>query len=297
MRLLITGVSGFVGRALAATLQTRGHAVGGTYVELSGPELAIDLFRADLLDIEALSAAVQAFRPDRVVHLAGLSHVGRSFEAADEYHRVNATGTENLVRVAAGVPIVLASSSEVYGCVPEDEQPISELREPAPRSPYAESKLAAEKLVLATGGLIVRCFNVFGPGQAPMFALPSFARQLAEIHRGEAEPVLRVGNLAVWRDFTYRDDAADAYAVLIERAELGTIYNLGSGRARRLGDLLDRLIEISGLQVRVETHPEKFRPVDAALQVADVGRLHGLGWRPTRDLDQALTAIWQDAIS
>lgn len=272
----------------------RGHTVGGTYVEPRQPELETDLYRADLLDLEALSQAVRDFRPDRVVHLAGLSHVGASFDSADAYHRINVTGTENVVRAADGVPIVLASSSEVYGSVPEDEQPISERREPSPQSPYATSKVAAEQLILAAGGLVVRCFNVIGPGQAEIFALPSFARQLAEIRRGSAEPVLRVGNLDVWRDFTHREDAAEGYCVLFERAELGTVYNLGSGRAHRLGDLLERLIEISGLDVSVEVDPEKFRPVDAVLQVADIGRIRALGWQPRRDMHEALTSVWQD---
>lgn len=293
MRFLITGVSGFVGRALASTLDARGHSVAGTYVEGHEPDLGLELHPADLLDPEALTDAVRAFRPDRIVHLAGLSHVGRSFGREEAYRRVNVTGTENLVHAAGEVPIVLASSSEVYGAVPEAEQPIGEEREPSPESPYGESKVAAERLVLASGGVIVRCFNIVGPGQDESFALPSFARQLAEIRRGARDPVLRVGNLDVWRDFIHREDAAEAYAVILEQAGAGSIYNLGTGLALRIGDLLERLIEISGLEVTVEVDPEKVRPADAVLRVADIGRLRALGWEPRLEIDEALTALWR----
>ncbi len=296
MRCLITGVSGFVGRALAAGLVARGHAVGGTYVEQKPPELGIELYRADLLDRVAIGEAVRRFHPDRVAHLAGLSHVGESFGQPDAYRRVNVTGTENLMRAAAGLPVVLASSSEVYGSVPENEQPIGEGRLPSPQSPYGESKVAAERLVLGAGGVAVRCFNIIGPGQDPSFALPSFARQLAAIQDGSAEPVLKVGNLDVRRDFVHLDDAVDGYAVILERGEPGGVYNLGTGRAHRLAELLERLIAISGLKLTVEVDPAKFRPADAELRVADIARLEALGWEPKRDLDDALRAIWAGSI-
>lgn len=297
MRFLVTGVTGFVGRELIATLGARGHSVGGTYLEGSCPDLGIELFRADLLDPAALAEAVASFRPDRVVHLAGLSHVGESFDRADDYHRINVSGTENLVRAADEIPVVLASSSDVYGSVPEDEQPICEEREPAPQSPYGESKVAAERVVRDAGGLIVRCFNLIGPGQAPSFALPSFARQLSAIKRQAAAPILRVGNLEVWRDFTHLKDAAEGYAVILERAEPGAVLNLGSGRAHRIGDLLDRLIEIAGVRISVEVDPGRIRPAEAVLRVADVARIRALGWKPRRDVDDALAAMWRAVAS
>ncbi len=295
MRVLITGISGFVGRALAASLTDRGQTVGGTYVERHTPGLDLDLYRADLLDTSALGEAVRRFAPDRIVHLAGLSHVGKSFGLEEAYSRVNVRGTENLLAAAGDIPVILASSSEVYGLVPEAEQPISEDRAPSPESPYAESKLAAERLVAAAGGVIVRCFNIIGPGQSESFALPSFARQLADIAQGAQEPVLRVGNLDVWRDFTHVDDAAEGYAVILDRAASGGVFNLGSGRAHRLKDLLDRLIAISGVTVDVEVDPERFRPADAAKRFADVRRIHALGWQPRRGVAEALESIWSAA--
>lgn len=297
MRILVTGVTGFVGRALALTLAARGDQVGGTYIEGRKPRLGIDLYPADLLDSAAMAVAVDSFSPDRIVHLAGLSHVGKSFNFADRYQVINVGGTENLIRAAGGTPIVLASSAEVYGAVAESEQPIAETREPAPQNPYGESKVAAERLVRDAGGVIVRCFNIIGPGQNESFALPSFARQLAQIRSEASEPILRVGNLGVRRDFLHVEDAAEGYVLLLERAERGSVYNLGSGRAHRIGDLLERLIAISGLGVTVEVDPDKFRPADTPLFVADVGRIRALGWAPRYDVDAALEEIWRAAVN
>jgi GDP-4-dehydro-6-deoxy-D-mannose reductase len=295
MRVLITGISGFVGSRLADCLSSRGHAVGGTFIEDEAPAVEAELYRADLGDLAALAEACGQFAPDRILHLAGLSHVGASFDRAELYRRVNLTGTENLVGAAGGTPVVLASSSEVYGVVPPEEQPIPESREPEPRSPYAESKAASERVVLEAGGLVVRCFNIVGPGQAPDFAFPAFARQLAEVERAERMPTLQVGNLQVWRDFVHLEDAIEGYALVLERGEPGEVYNLGTGVAHSVGELLHRLIAIAGLEVSIEVDPDKFRPVDAETLAADNRRIRGLGWKPGRELDDALRGLWERA--
>ncbi|HXT22487.1 MAG TPA: NAD-dependent epimerase/dehydratase family protein, partial [Thermoanaerobaculia bacterium] len=178
MRVLVTGISGFVGQHLARTLLARGHEVAGTFLE-EGFELPRDvaLFRLDLggerAQVEAeLRGAVEAFRPQRIVHLAGLAHVGRSWTETAAYERVNVEGTQAVLDAAVDVPVLFTSSAEVYGAVPEDEQPIVETRAPAPVSPYGHTKAAGERLVLARGGVVARPFNLIGPGQAPHFALP-----------------------------------------------------------------------------------------------------------------------------
>ncbi len=178
MRVLITGVSGFVGFRLARHLAAQGHEVAGTYLR-DRPDLAgVELFDLDLLDETLLAETVDTVEPQVVVHLAGLSHVGESWSRPADYFRVNVLGSENLVRAAAGARLIAASSAEVYGTVPESDQPISESRSVAPESPYALTKAAMERLVLAEGGLVVRSFNIVGPGQAQNFALPAFTRQL-----------------------------------------------------------------------------------------------------------------------
>ncbi len=290
MRVLITGASGFVGRRLASLLGSRDHLLAGTFIG-EAPELELELFEADLADREALANVCSSFGPDRVIHLAGLSHVGASFSDGDRYHEVNAIGTRNVVEAAKRAPVLLASSSEVYGTVPEDELPIREGRAPAPQSPYAESKVAAEAAVLEGGGIVVRCFNVIGPGQATHFALPTFSRQLAEIAAGGHEPVLKVGNLDVWRDFVHLDDAVEGYATVLERGVAGKIYNLATGRARRVGQLLERLIELSGQKVDVQVDPTRVRLGEAVKVLGDASRLRALGWEPRRQIDEALRGL------
>ena len=173
MHLFITGISGFVGARLARRLGERGERASGIYVaDRPAPDLG-ESWEVDLLDRPGLDRVLERGRPDAVVHLGGLSHVGSSWGRMADYFRVNVLGTENLLDAAAGrgpLPVVVASSAEVYGAVPEAEQPIAEERTPAPASPYALTKAAAERLALARGAVVVRSFNLVGAGQAPTFA-------------------------------------------------------------------------------------------------------------------------------
>lgn len=296
MRVLITGVSGFVGSRLADHLTRGEHEVAGTYIREAPKLVGTKLYEADLLDPAALRAAVEDFRPEVVVHLAGLSHVGESWSRWGEYFRVNTLGTENLLRATTGLRLVAASSAEVYGHVPEEDQPIAEDRPLAPRSPYAMTKAAAERLAAMQGAVVVRSFNIVGPGQAPNFALPSFAAQLAEIRRQERPPVIRVGNLAARRDFLHVDDAVEAYGLLLEKGEPGEAYNLAGGRAWGIGEALERLIAVSGVETEVEVDPDRVRPVEIPLLEADTSRLRALGWSATKTLDDALKDLWEATI-
>jgi GDP-4-dehydro-6-deoxy-D-mannose reductase len=292
MKVLITGISGFVGARLARRLRRTGHRVVGTYIR-ERPELEeIELHEADLLDRAALDATFAAAQPDGVIHLAGLAHVGESWRQMDEYFRVNVLGTENLVRAAAGRPTVIASSAEVYGLVPEEEQPMSEERRVAPQSPYALTKAAAERVALATGARVVRSFNLVGPGQSAQFALPSFARQLAAIAAKRVEPVLAVGNLDARRDFLHVDDGVEGYEHVLLSGVDGEVYNLGSGRARSIREMLDLLVEVSGIKVSTRVDADRWRPVDLPLLEANASRLRALGWEPHRAVREALEELW-----
>lgn len=311
MRLFITGIGGFVGTHLARYALE--HGDGGQGDRVSGIHLGparhledlegkLRLAEVDLLDRPALARAVREARPEAVVHLGGLSQVGASWDHMSEYFRVNVLGTENLLEALAEhapeARVVLASSAEVYGRVPEDEQPITEERPLDPRSPYALTKAAAERLGL--GGserlLVVRSFNLVGPGQSPRFALPAFAHQLAAIHRGEREPVLKVGNLGARRDFLHVADGAAAYHLLAQCGEPGETYNLASGRAVSVGEALERLLAVSGVEARVEEDPDRLRPVDLPLLQGDDSRLRRLGWEPLRSLDDAVADLWRESL-
>jgi GDP-4-dehydro-6-deoxy-D-mannose reductase len=300
VHVLITGIGGFVGPRLARHLLETGHRVSGTYMDSAppklepGPEQEIDLYNADLLDLASLEKAVRQSSPDAVVNLAGLSHVGESWNRPGEYFRVNVIGTENLLDAAAGRPVVVASSAEVYGPVPEDEQPIGEDRQVDPRSPYALTKAAAERIALQRGAVVARSFNLVGPGQAATFALPSFASQLVAISAGEAEPVLKVGNLSARRDFVHVDDGAAAFRILAERGHPGHVYNIAGGQAVSIAEALERLMAASGVRAEVRQEDGRMRPVDLPLLLGDAHRLRRLGWEPRRTLDDALLDLWHD---
>ena len=302
MRVFVTGATGFVGRHLVATLLARGHAVAGSGHLAAGaaddragwPD-EVELHLLDLGERAALARAIGDFAPDRVIHLAGLAHVGASWKEMAEYFRVNVLGTEAVLEAAGAASVVLASSAEVYGAVPEDEQPIAEDRPVAPASPYALTKAAAERLVVRAGGVVARPFNMIGPGQSATFALAAFARQLANIAAGRQEPVLAVGNLDARRDFLHVDDGAAALALLAERGEAGAAYNIASGEARSIREALDELIAESGLAVEIGLDERFLRPADIPLLRGSAARLRGLGWRPERGRRVAIAELWRTA--
>jgi GDP-4-dehydro-6-deoxy-D-mannose reductase len=301
MRVLITGVGGFVGLRLARHLLARGDRVSGTWIDARPAPLEIDgveLHEADVLDRAALERAVRAASPDAIVNLAGLSHIGESWDwrRMPGYFQVNVAGTENVLAAAAGRRVLIASSADVYGQVPIAEQPIPESRPVAPQTPYALTKAAAERIALSpqNDAVIVRSFNLVGPGQAPKFALSSWASQLAAIRRGERPPVLEVGDLSTARDFIHVDDGSEAYRLLAETGERGGVYNLASGHAVTLRDALSRLLRIAGVDVEVKEGAFEPRPFDIPYLRGDAGRLRALGWTPTRGFDEALNDIWRD---
>jgi GDP-4-dehydro-6-deoxy-D-mannose reductase len=300
MHVLITGIAGFVGSRLARLLLERGDRVSGTYLDArpawEDAWKEIHLYEANVADRDAVERAVRAAQPDAIVNLAGLSHIGESWgwQTMPDYFWVNVAGTENVMAAAQGRTVVIASSGDVYGAVPEAEQPIPEDRRVAPQTPYALTKAAAERIAAAHGAVIVRSFNLIGPGQAPKFALASWATQLAEIRRGERD-VLEVGDLSTARDFVHVDDGAAAYRLLAEKGTPGGVYNLSTGKATRMREALDRLIGISGLggvEVREGVYPP--RPFDIPYLSGDPGRLRALGWTPERTLEDALTDLWKE---
>jgi len=304
MRILVTGIGGFVGLRLARHLLAQGDRVSGTYVDAMPGVEGADLFEADLLDRSALEAAIRRAAPDAVVHLAGLSHIGDSWDwqKMPDYFRVNVAGTENVIAAAAAAgdpPVVIASSADVYGRVPAAEQPIAESRPVAPQTPYALTKAAAERIalglsgVLGKGAVICRSFNLVGPGQSPKFALASWAAQLAEIRQGTRQ-ALDVGDLSTARDFVHVDDGAAAYRLLAARGERGSVYNLASGQAVPMRDALARLCAVAGVHPEIHEGVYPPRPFDIPCLSGDAGRLRALGWAPRRTLDDALSDLWNE---
>jgi GDP-4-dehydro-6-deoxy-D-mannose reductase len=297
MRVLVTGAAGFVGRHLVRALARRGDEVFAGALEgapLPGADAELAAARwlpMDVTDTPSLTAAVARARPDAVVHLAAQSSVGASFGDALGTWEANATGTLRLLHaVGPATRVLFVSSAEVYGPVPPAEQPIREDRPLRPTNPYAASKAAAEMAAVhaALGGVadavIARSFNHTGPGQDERFVLPAFARQLAAAADGDG--VLRVGNLEVRRDFLDVRDVVRAYLLLLDRGARGEAYNVASGQAVSLREVLDEMIALRGVPVRVEVDPARVRPADVPVLCGDPSRLAALGWAreiPLRD--------------
>ena len=297
MRVAVTGADGFVGRHLCALLGSRGDAV----LALAGPPERAGEHVVDVLDEGAISRALAPFAPDAIVHLAGVSSVARSHEAPLETFRVNALGAVNLCAVVRAVApkarVLLIGSGEMYGSITPGER-ARESWPLAPTSPYAASKVAAEVAAFqfhrAYGLQVIsaRPFNHLGRGQAPTFAIPSFARQLCAMNGGGQ---LSVGNLEPVRDFSHVEDVVGAYRLLLERGVAGEAYNVASGVGRTVRSVVEEMIAASGVNARIEVDPARVRPVELPCLVGDSSKLRALGWSPRRSVRDALDEALAEA--
>lgn len=305
MRALVTGASGFVGTHLVERLRGAGHTVTAA----GGPHDGGEHLPIDLNDVENLHAAFDLAQPDVVFHLAAQAFVPRALEAPAETYQTNVTGTANLLqalrehkaRSQRDVRLLFVSSAEVYGAQPQSAMPIRESCAPNPANPYAASKAAAEALVLGEArsfgvdAVITRAFNHIGPGQNERFAVPSFAAQLAAIAAG-GEPVMFVGNLEAKRDFLDVRDVVDAYAALAERGTAGEIYNVCSGTAASMREILAELIRIAHVPVEVRDDPARMRPADVPVMYGDNAKLRAqTGWEPKIALRATLQDVFRQA--
>jgi GDP-4-dehydro-6-deoxy-D-mannose reductase len=294
---LVTGAAGFAGSHLAELLAPTTRLVCWSR-EAPAPGLVPSARwqQIELLDRDHVRTAVHALRPSQIYHLAGVPHVGGSWVATAPTLAGNVLAThvlfDALRRAGVRARVLVTASATVYA---PSEEPIGEDGTLAPSSPYALSKLAQEMLsrrAPVEDGLdvvIVRAFNHTGPRQAPAFAAPSFARQIARIERGEQAPVIRAGNLAPRRDLSDVRDVVRAYAALMQRGTSNTVYNVASGVGRPIGDILQALVARARVPVTVETDPALLRPNDTAALVGDCSRLHrDTGWTPAIGFDQML---------
>ncbi|MEJ6021929.1 GDP-mannose 4,6-dehydratase [Ramlibacter sp. PS4R-6] len=293
MKLLATGHLGFVGRAMREFVTSR-PALGVDWCEPAREHDVRD--RADLL------AMVREHQPDWVVHLAAHSHVQASWSDPAGTLQTNAGGTANLLGALddAGFRgrLLYVSSADVYGAVPDDQLPVDESREPAPRSPYASSKVASEVLCRQWARarpldvVIARPFNHTGPGQREEFALPRFAKEIAAIRTGRQGPLIQAGDLEVTRDFLDVDDVVDAYVRLLRSGAGGETYNVCSGREVLLRDAVGQLLEIAGVKAEVATDPALLRPAEQRRMVGSYDKLaQATGWQPATPLRDTLARL------
>jgi GDP-4-dehydro-6-deoxy-D-mannose reductase len=308
LRLLVTGIAGFVGGHLVDYLRAEQPQVRILGLD-SRPgarvrAMQVETIAADIEDAVAVRDALGSVRPDRILHLAAQSSPQRSWDDPAATVRTNVLGLLHLLEGARAhglSPRVLAvGSAEEYGQVDARDLPLREDAPLRPLTPYATSKVAQGFLglqyTLSTGIAVVRTrtFHHTGPRRGESFAESSFARQLAEIEKGLRAPVLEVGNLDAVRDFTDVRDVVRAYWELLERGRAGEVYNVCSGTGVRLRDLLQALIDVSGLRVEVRVDAARLRPSDVPELIGDPGRIrHGLGWVPRIPLEQSLRDLLQ----
>jgi GDP-4-dehydro-6-deoxy-D-mannose reductase len=315
MRLLITGINGFVGGHLAEHLLT--SAAGDVWGLARQPSFVLPELRgrvefvaADLGDLDQAVAALASVRPDLIFHLAGQSNVPRSFAEPAQTLTTNILAQLNLFQAALRLKqnplFLIVCSNEIYGRVAPDDLPIDEDTPLRPVSPYAVSKATQDLLAyqyyvshkLRT--IRLRPFNHIGPRQTEQFVASAFAAQIARIEAGGQEPLLRVGDLAAERDFTDVRDMVEAYALAARHGEPGQVYNIGSGRTVSIRWMLDTLLAFSACDIAVEPDPTRMRPADVPRVVCDSRRFRErTGWAPQIPLEQTLYDIlehWRDQV-
>lgn len=316
MRVLITGISGFAGSHLAELALDKGAKVFGTIrwrsrrenIEHLGDK--IELIDCDLKDSSSVRNCLLRSKPDFIFHLAAQSFVPTSWHAPAETLLTNIIGQVNIFEalrdLKMGPRIQLACSSEEYGMVYDNEIPIKETNPLRPLSPYAVSKVTQDMLgyqyFMSYGMEIVRtrAFNHTGPRRGYVFVTSNFAKQIAEIEKGKKEPVIYTGNLEAKRDFSDVRDVVRAYWLALEKGEAGEVYNIGSGRAITIKEMLDMLLSKSKVKVTMKQDPARMRPSDVELLVGDYTKIkEKTGWKPEIPLEKTLEDLldyWRERV-
>ncbi len=312
MKALITGITGFVGSHLAEYILD-----GFPDVEVAGlirwrspkdnVEGIIDrvkLYYGNLVDLPSLQSMLADFRPDVIFHLAAQSYVDFSFIAPVDTVESNVVGTCNLLEAVrklkdAGAldPVIhICSSSEVYGQVRADEVPITEGNPLRPASPYAVSKVGEDMLALQywlswkIKTIRSRMFTHTGPRRGEVFVVSNFAKQVAAIEAGLAEPLVNVGNLDRVRTFSDVRDAVRAYWLLVHKCEPGEVYNIGGVETMTIREMLDKLLALSTHKdIRAELDPARLRPSDVTLQIPCIDKFrNATDWEPEIPFEKTL---------
>ncbi len=297
MRILITGGTGFVGSYLVRLLRPSGAQIEVlASAEAPSKEAGVGYHSVEIRDFERVRAIVRELTPDHIYHLAGISNVEAAWRHPLQTYEVNLFGAHNLFDAAmngASPPKILnVSTSQVYA---PSSRILTENSLVGPDNPYAASKAMAELLVSQyrgcdAGGIItVRSFNHTGPGQSPHYVLPSIAKQFAEIESGVRPPRLSLGNLDVKRDFTDVRDVVRAYCMLLESGRVGEVYNVCSGTAVALSEIVRIFQAISGIVVTIDRDPNRIRSKDVAEVFGDPTKIQAdTGWRREVPLEKTI---------
>ncbi len=288
MRVLVTGINGFVGSLLKNELVERGHEVYG--IDREGDER--ETFSVDITRRDKLTEVISEISPDSIVHLAAITVIN-----TDDYislYSANVTGTFNLLASSAGqkrIPgILFVSSSHVYGRVEESSQPMDESLPLLPVNHYGASKAAGENLCRGFSAeqkvpvVIARPFNHFGAGQKEIFVIPKIIRAFKERRSS-----LDLGDIEVVRDFLDARDVVGAYISIIENFHNGEIYNISSGSGVRLSHVIETAEELTGHRVEIKVNNSLMRSNEMKVQIGNSGKIRKeLGWSPVYSIKDTL---------
>jgi GDP-4-dehydro-6-deoxy-D-mannose reductase len=309
VRILITGVAGFVGSHLLQHLlnETPDAEIHGTIMEHSHrPDVPQLICHAlNLKDERGLTDLIEQVRPTQIYHLAAQASPKASFKNPWDTLENNIQTQVNILQACLTTQIqpriLIISSAEIYGLVPPEMLPATEDCPLQPRNPYAVSKIAQDMLGLQyfishhLPILRVRPFNHIGPGQSEGFVAVDFAIQIARIEAGLQPPVMAVGNLAAQRDFMDVRDVVRAYRLVMEQGTPGDVYNVASGKTYSVQALLDTLLNYSTAKIDIQTDPARMLPADVPIIQGDASRLRqATGWQPTIPFEQSLLDVLND---
>jgi len=317
MRVLITGITGFVGSHLAEFLLKRGD------VEVYGIERwrsktenidhikkDLTLLECDIRDASSVRKALEEFKPDRIFHLAAQSFVPTSWSAPAETLTTNIVGQLNIFEAVRHIGInpfiQIAGSSEEYGLVHENEVPMKETNPLRPLSPYAVSKVGQDLLAYqyyqsyTLNVVRTRGFNHTGPRRGEVFVCSNFAKQITMIEKGLQEPVIHVGNLDAKRDFTDVRDMIKGYWLSLEKGQPGEVYNVCSGKVYSIKETLDMLLGLTKAKIKIKQDPKRLRPSDVPVLSGDNTKfVKQTGWEPTIPFEKTLEDLleyWRQRI-
>lgn len=307
-RALITGIAGFAGSHLAEHLVAAGWEVTGierldlSYENLDEIADKIRVEECDILQEQKVARLVSGWKPDAVFHLAGLAFVPSAESSPQIAFEVHGRGTLNVLeacrKYAPSTRVIVISSAEVYGSVPPAKMPITEKTPLRPVNIYGISKLCAEEMAFfyhrsySLAAIVLRPFNHIGPRQNPRFVTADFARQIAGMEAGKMKPVLQVGNLEAARDFTDISDMVMAYRLAAEKCAPGIAYNICSGHAYSIREILNRLLKMTECRIEIEQDSKRLRKTGVPLTRGDCSRfVRKTGWKPREDINSTLKNI------
>lgn len=300
MKAMIIGGAGFVGayltRHLHDDLKWEVVVTKMPQEQIEANAKVVDL---NILESDKVVSLLQEEQPDYIFHLAAQSSVAVSWKNPGLTVDVNIKGVVNVLEAVRVMEkparVLLIGSGEEYGHILPEESPIKETNHVRPGNIYAATKACQNMLgaiyaeAYQMDVMMVRAFNHIGPNQAPIFVVADFCKQVAEMEAGMREPVMQVGNLSAKRDFTDVRDVVRAYGLLVQYGKAGETYNVGSGQAIAIEQILQMIVSKSALDIQIEIDPEKLRPVDVPIIEANTQKLVQMtGWKREISLEQTI---------